>query len=269
MKKLMIAAMCGLIITGCSVKTVEPEVKDEPIVIEKIIEFEPRNVEANYINIEIKRLNVRTEPDESSDDIGDVFENEKFQVISEEYDSIKRIWYKIRTEEGVTGYVAGWYCAETKITIKVEADNATIVDIDVLPIPKYVSNPFDEDDASVGDQVVGHVIKEIAQVEEDGETRIVFDGEVELTGNFYHENSSDLGKIIRFVPDEASSVLLPRIKKEISSVAFILTDYDQVSSEFGDIGTTGYATLTVSDYSIGFGTSNAVNQAEMVNVIRE
>lgn len=268
MKKWMIGAVCGLMITGCSIESVEPEVKEEDIpIVETVIEFEPRNVEANYISIETKRLNVRTEADESSDDVGDVYENEKFQVISEEYDTMKRIWYEIRTEEGVTGFVAGWYCAETKITIRVEEDAATILEIDVLPIPQYVSNPFDEDDVSVGDQVVGHVIKEIAQIEDL--TKIVFEGEVELTGSYYHENDGDLGKIIRFTPDEASSVLLPRITSDISSVEFVLSDYDKVSSNFGEIGTTGYATLTIDSYSIGFGTSKAYNQADMVKVLIE
>jgi len=269
MKKWMIGAVCGLMITGCSIQSVEPEVKEEDLpVVEKIIEFEPRNVEADYITIvNTQRLNVRAEADESSDKIGAVEINDKFQVISEAYDSTKRIWYEIRTEEGIRGFVAGWYCAATKITIRVEADSATILDIDVLPVPKYVSNPFDEDDVSVGDQVVGHVIKEIAQI--DDLIKIVFEGQVELTGSYYHENNSDLGKVIIFSPDEASSVLLPRMSQDITSVEFVLSDYDQVSSNFGDIGTTGYATLTVDSYTIGYGSSSAYNQAKMVKVIIE
>lgn len=267
MKKWIIAALCGLTITACSVQTVEPEVnEDEPIIVEKVIEFEARNVEANYISVETKRLNVRSEADESSDDVGDVFENEKFQVISEEYDTMKRIWYQIRTQDGVTGYVAGWFCAETKITIRVEEDAATILSIDVLPIPKYVSNPFDEEDASVGDQVVGHVIKEIAQI--DDLTKIVFEGEVELTGSYYHENE-DGNKFVLFEPDEASSVLLPRIKQDISSVKFRISNYDQFASKFGEVGTTGYATVTIDSYSIGYGSSKANNQAKLVNVVIE
>jgi len=265
MKKWIIGVICGLLITGCSVQTVEPEVKDvEPVVIEKVIEFKPRNVEANYISIETKRLNVRTEADESSGDVGDVFENEKYQVISEEYDTMKRIWYEVKTEEGVTGFVAGWFCAKTKITIRVEEDSATILAIDVLPIPKYVSNPFDENNASVGDQVVGHVIKEIAQLEDL--TKIVFEGEVELTGTYYHDNDDVLGKIVEFVPDEASSVLLPRISQDITSVKFILADYEQVVSNFGELDTTGYATITINNYSISYGTDKAYNQAKMVKV---
>jgi len=269
MKKWIIAVIVASLITGCAVKTVEPENKEEePVVVEKTVEFQPRNIEANYISIETKRLNLRADADESSEDVGDVFENEKFQVISEEYDTMNRVWYKIKNEEGITGFVAGWYCAQTKITIRVEEESATILGIDVLPIPKYVSNPFDENDASVGDQIVGHMIKEIVQVGDL--TKITFDGEIELTGSYYHENSDlSFGKVVRFVPDEASSVLLPRIKEAINSVQFILSDYDKVAGEFGEIGTTGYATITISNYSIGYGVKDAYNQAKMIKVIIE
>jgi len=265
----MIAAV-AVLTTGCTIETVEPEVakEQEPEVIEKVIEFEPRTVEANYISIETKRLNVRTAADEGSEDIGDVYENEKYQVISEAYDNQKRLWYQVETTDGITGYVAGWYCAQTKISIYVEADSATIQDIQVLPMPRYLGNPFDEDSARVGDQIVGLVIKEIAQVGDL--TKIVFDGEVELTGNFYHENSDlSFGRVVRFVPDEASSVLLPRVTQEINSVWFVLTDYEKNADKFGEIGTTGHATLKIKDYSIGYGTSDAHNQATLVEVTIE
>lgn len=109
------------------------------------------------------------------------------------------------------------------------------------------------------------VIREIAQVSDV--TKIIFKGQVELTGNFYHENSDlSFGRVVRFVPDEASSVLLPRITEEINSTWFVINDYDQVADQFGDIGTTGRATITIEDYTVSFGTSDAYNQATMIQV---
>lgn len=115
---------------------------------------------------------------------------------------------------------------------------------------------------------MGLVIREIAEI--DNLTKIVFKGEVELTGTYYHETSDlSFGRVVRFVPDEASSVLLPRIRQEVSSVAFILSDYDKVAGDFGEIGTEGYATITVDEYSIGYGVSNAYNQAKLIDVVIE
>ncbi len=269
MKKLASLLLCTILVTGCSIETVEPEkpIKEE-IIVEKVVEFEPRNVEANYIVVDSERLNVRIAADVDSEKVGLVLENETYQVLEDKLDSQKRIWYKIETKEGTKGYVAGWFCAKTNITIFVEAESATILDIETQPIPRYVDNPFDEDNVRVGDQIVGFVIKEISQIADLN--KITFEGEVELTGNYYHENSNlSFGRVVRFVPDEASSVLLPRNKQEVASTVFILGDYDKVADKFGNIGTTGYATITIKNYTIGYGDADAYNQAEMVHVIVE
>lgn len=269
MKKLIIFGLCGVLMAGCSIESVEPEVQEdqqeEPVVETIVEEFEPRNVTASYIIIDSRILNVRSDADIDAEKLGQVADNETYQVLEEKLDSQKRIWYKIQTKEGTKGYVAGWFCAKTNITIYVEADQATILGIETEPIPRYVENPFDEDGARVGDQIVGLVIKEISAVADLN--KIIFDGEVELTGNFYHENSDlSFGRVVRFVPDEASSVLLPRITQEINSTWFVLNDYDDVADDFGEIGTTGRAAIRIRNYTIGHGTSDAFNQAEMISV---
>ncbi len=267
MKK-WIAIILGVsLISGCTLETVEPEVKEEeePVIQTVVEEFEPRDVTASYIIIDSRVLNVRLDADVDSEKLGQVADNETYQVLEEKLDSQKRIWYKIQTKEGTKGYVAGWFCAKTNITIHVTADEATILGIETEATPRYIDNPFDEDSARVGDQIVGLVIREIAQVSDV--TKIIFNGQVELTGNFYHENSDlSFGRVVRFVPDEASSVLLPRITEEVNSTWFVINDYDQVADQFGDIGTTGRATITIEDYAVSFGSSDAYNQATMVEV---
>lgn len=269
MKKIVMMLVLTSILSGCSLEKVVPDVKkDEPVVVEKVIEFEPRNVEASYINVESEKLNIRVDADTESEKVGSVVRNDKLQVISEKLDAQKRIWYEVQTKDGIKGYVAGWFCAKTNITVYVEAEKATIVDVAVEPIPKYIDNPFDETKVAVGDQIVGLVIKEINQVSDL--TKITFDGEVKLTGNYYHETSKlSTGKVVRFVPDEASSVFLPRYTKDIDSVWFILSNYDSVASKFGEIGSSGVATITIKNYTISFGTKDAVNQSELVSVVIE
>ncbi len=267
MKKWIAIILCSTLITGCTLETVEPEVKEEekPVVQTIVEKFEPRDVTASYIIVDSRVLNVRSDADVDSEKLGQVADNETYQVLDEKLDSQKRIWYKIQTQEGTKGYVAGWFCAKTNITIHVTADEAKILGIETEPIPRYIDNPFDENSARVGDQIVGLVIQEIAQIADV--TKIIFNGQVELTGNFYHENSDlSFGRVVRFVPDEASSVLLPRISEEINSTWFILNDYDKVAEEFGDIGTTGLATITIENYTVSFGTGDAYNQATMVKV---
>lgn len=269
MKKLLV--MMGLVVflSGCSLEKVIPDTKtEEPVVVEKVIEFEPRNVEASYINVESERLNIRVDADTESEKVGAVVRNDKLQVLSEKLDAQKRVWYEVETKDGIKGYVAGWFCAKTKITVYVEADKASIVDVAVEPIPTYIDNPFDEAKVAVGDQIVGLVIKEISQISDV--TKITFEGEVTLTGNFYHETSKySTGKVVRFVPDEASSVFLPRNTKEIDSAWFIFSNYDAIASKFGEIGTNGIATVTIKNYSISYGTNDSVNQGELVNVVIE
>ena len=57
------------------------------------------------IKINVKRLNIREEPSEDSKDIGDVYYDEVFTVLSH-VDKEKYYWYKIKTSLGVEGYIA-------------------------------------------------------------------------------------------------------------------------------------------------------------------
>lgn len=264
MRKIIIGVVLISLFAGCTIKTMVPEKNEKPKEIIKVIEFEPREIEAMYIDIvKTDKLNVRKKPDLESDKVGQVFRNDKFQVVNEVYDSLKRVWYEIEFEAGKTGYVAGWFCAKTKIVIHVEADKATVLDVKALPAPVYVDNPFAVSKVSVGDQVVGLPIKEIQETEAGN--RIIFDGEVELTGVYYYEQVAGLERnMVRFVPDEASSVLLPRTEAAISGVWFYLTDDNGVATDFGEVGASAPATLVIKDYTIGYGAKSSYNQATLV-----
>jgi len=270
-KKVIIVMGLMVLLAGCTLESVEiKDEKDEEAQQETVVEpvFEPRTVSASYINVEAQRLNVRSDADVESSQVGAVYENDKFQVIDQKEDSQKRIWYLIEYEPNKEGYVAGWFCAQTEITIRVEEDTTEIVDIEVMPIPKYIDNPFKPNDIKVGDQIVGMLVKEISQI--DDLSKIVFNGEVELTGTFYHETSRlSFGTVVRFVPDEASSVLLPRMSNDIDDVWFIFSDYNQVANKFGEVGTQGFATVKIKDYTISYGVADAYNQAALVSVTIE
>ncbi len=271
MKKTLIYLGLSLVLTGCTLESIDigkNKEQEQQQNVETQPVFEARTVSTSYINIEAQRLNVRRDADVESSQIGAVYENDKFQVIEEKEDTQKRIWYRIEFEPGKEGYIAGWFCAKTEITIRVEEDTTDIVDIKVYPIPQYIDNPFDPKKVNVGDQIGGMNIKEKSQI--DQLNKIVFDGEVELTGSYYHEKSRiSSGTVVRFVPDEASSVLLPRMTNDIDDVWFILSDYNQVANKFGDVGSKGYATLKIKDYTIAYGVDEAYNQAKLVSATIE
>lgn len=57
------------------------------------------------IKVIVKRVNIRKEPTIYSKDIGDVYEGEIYTVL-EHIDNSDYYWYKITTNNGITGYIA-------------------------------------------------------------------------------------------------------------------------------------------------------------------
>jgi uncharacterized protein YgiM (DUF1202 family) len=72
---------------------------------EKFNQSNPRDVNKNQIKIVVKALNIRKEPTVESEDIGTVYEGELFTVL-EHIDKDDYYWYKIKTKQGKTGYIA-------------------------------------------------------------------------------------------------------------------------------------------------------------------
>ncbi len=58
-------------------------------------------------------LNVRKDKTTDSEIIGKAYEDNVYEVIGEGKDADNRPWYKIYSDFGVKGWVAGWFCEET------------------------------------------------------------------------------------------------------------------------------------------------------------
>lgn len=268
MRKWVVLGMVVLYLaSGCSMETLNPNSEQDKTeeaaaaVVEEPV-FTPSVVTASYINVEAEKLNVRKIADVDSEKLAEVYKNDKFQILEEVYDAQKRLWYKIEVPSKIQGYVAGWFCAQTKITIEVNIDSATIQTIEALPIPRYLDNPYELKNIRVGDQIVGIVVKEVSEMEST--KKVVFDGEVVLTGKFFHEVSTNApdGQV-RFVPDEGSSVFLPRTSESIDSVWFTISNYGQFKDRFGAMNNEGQCTITINDYTVFEGLGN---QAKVVDV---
>lgn len=72
---------------------------------EELVQSNKVDSSLTQIKINVKRLNIREKPDENSKDIGDVYYDEIFTVLSH-VDKEKYYWYKIKTSLGVEGYIA-------------------------------------------------------------------------------------------------------------------------------------------------------------------
>ena len=71
----------------------------------KITQSNKKDKTKNQIEIIAKRINIRKEPKISSLDIGDVYAGEVYTVI-EDVEDLDYYWYKIRTNTGITGFIA-------------------------------------------------------------------------------------------------------------------------------------------------------------------
>ena len=72
---------------------------------EKFNQSNPRDVNKTQVKIKVKALNIRKKPTVESKDVGTVYEGELFTVL-EHIDEDDYYWYKIKTKQGTTGYIA-------------------------------------------------------------------------------------------------------------------------------------------------------------------
>ena len=72
---------------------------------EKFNQSNPRDVNKTQIKVKVKALNIRKEPTVDSKDIGTVYLGEIFTVL-EHIDEEDYYWYKIKTKQGTSGYIA-------------------------------------------------------------------------------------------------------------------------------------------------------------------
>lgn len=224
----------------------------------------PTTMKVEFMTIDATSLNVRSLADVDSEKVGTVLENQKFNIISEGKDTDSRVWYEVLLPDGKKGWIASWFCIKTNITVSYIDDVATISAIeDVLP-PHYLENPFDAKKVALKDVVMGLSVEKI-ESQESGMT-VGFSGQVQLTGAFTKETAAG-GERIRFEPDASSKVLLPVANQEQKPGSFIFSNFKVASELISGLGTKGTATLIIDKYTITYGNSNAVNQAELVEIV--
>lgn len=272
MKK--IAFVLGMVValTSCSViestkEAVDETSQDEPEVVEVEKPFEERTVEATYVSITaVNGLNVRQEGDIESDILARVDYESKFQVIDSSQDSWKRKWYLIEYEPGKEGWIASWFAAKTTVTILVKEEETLITEIAVKPTPVYLENPFEPEEADIGDAFNG--LELVRKEEIESVSSLVFEGEVTLSGTYDHvEVKTGFGRQIQFKPDEPSAVLLPRINEPVDTLVFEFSNYEKAVDLFGEVGKSGQATVVIDQYVIAYGSDDAINQGRLVNQV--
>lgn len=72
---------------------------------EKFNQSNPKDSNKTQIKVKVKALNIRKEATTESEDLGTVYYDEIFTVISH-VDKADYYWYRIKTKQGITGYLA-------------------------------------------------------------------------------------------------------------------------------------------------------------------
>lgn len=133
-----------------------------------------------------------------------------------------------------------------------------------LDTEKELPNPFDVNSARVNDKVCGMTIKEIT----DNANIIHFSGQVTISGEFKHEDDEIyFGKIISFIPDDSSILIIPKLKDDNRLVWFVFSNYEEASKELGRLGCEGEATIVIDEYMIDANAIETYNEAKLVKVI--
>lgn len=253
-KRLFAVCCCVILLSSCgALNDAKEQIKDSlkeeqvQIAIPEKPQFEDRVVSVAYISVLSEGLNVRTEPDEDGNFLFRVPKEAKFTVLDTTLDSKRRIWYQIEYQPEKTGWVAGWYVAETEITILVQENDTIIQKIDAKEPPVYLENPFNPAKAKVGSCFYGMTLVEKT------ETGLRFTGESLLTGSYRRDKS---GNFYYFTPDEASAVSLPRTKQNIHSADFII--YEIPATPIFDESASGTASIQIVEYEINYNGTNVV-----------
>ena len=253
-KRLFAIMVSMLLITSCgALNDAKEQIKDSlkeeqgKIEVPEKPAFKDRTVSVAYISVLSEGLNVRKEPDEDGSFLHRVPKEAKFTVLDTILDSKQRIWYQIEYVPEKTGWVAGWYVAETEITILVQEEDTIIQKIDAKEPPVYLENPINAAKAKVGSHFYGMTL------EEKTENGLRFTGSSRIDGNYRMDKS---GKFYYFTPDEASAVSLPRIKHNIHSADFII--YEIPATPIFDGKASGEASIHITEYELNYNGTHVV-----------
>ncbi|MCH4890282.1 hypothetical protein EZV73_22055 [Acidaminobacter sp. JC074] len=119
MKKYLLCFLLALLLVSCESRAVEPVVEKPVVEIVEVDEVEEEedtieedvSVEALYVRVLSDNLNVRQAPEEKSDVVSQLVENDLVKVVDEITDDQDRIWY----QDDSLGWFASWYCKPVAI----------------------------------------------------------------------------------------------------------------------------------------------------------
>lgn len=111
--------MVFLFLSGCRpIEGLEPnegltESIEVPVIDEEIFLEEPETLEEEtdtlHVQIIADVLNVREDTSINSTIVDKVKEDAVFEVLEEAFDAENQVWYKIKTEQGILGWIFGAY----------------------------------------------------------------------------------------------------------------------------------------------------------------
>lgn len=144
-------------------------------------------------------------------------------------------------------------------------------------MPKAGSNLFDPATAKVGDEVAGFKITEV-ETEYDENTRdarVVFDGEVTLSGTLYYDNNEEgyWGRFIYFYIDDDCAGFLPYPVGDDRQIWFGVENYDgaveMLDIQPEDEGKTieYQAVIVIDSYTVVLGSSEGCNFASLKSIL--
>ena len=117
---------------------------------EKFNQSNPRDVNKNQIRIKVRALNIRKEPTVESEDIGTVYLGEIFTVL-EHIDKDDYYWYKIKTKQGTSGYIASDRTSEYVEVVNGIVDRENPVITSKSPILIFKEGEANYDDIECSD----------------------------------------------------------------------------------------------------------------------
>lgn len=144
-------------------------------------------------------------------------------------------------------------------------------------MPDTGSNIFDPSVAEVGDEVVGFIITDIETefTESTRDVRVVFDGEVTLSGTLYYDNNEQgyWGKFIYFYIDDDCAGFLPYPIGDDRQIWFGVENHDEVVDLLDiqpeDEGRTieYSAVIVIDSYTVVLGSSEGGNFASIKSIL--
>ena len=139
---------------------------------------------------------------------------------------------------------------------------------------KSTSHLFDGTKAKAGDRIANMtVVKTNAAIAETMPEygpigTVEFDGEATVSGIFeYVKEHEFLGEAFIFTVDEESVSNLPKLQNDERTVWFVLENFEEAKSMFGNQEGKGKATIIIDDYVIRYDPKETYNSARLIKIV--